>query len=263
MADYTSLAERHVTVAIDDRIALVTLNRPDKRNAINHAVHTALEEAFRGLSRDPDVSSIVLTGAGSAFSAGGDVSGFYPDEPSPMSTIRTRSLADAIIGCEAPVIAAVNGVAAGLGATLALLCDVIYMADTARIGDTHVNVGLVAGDGGAVIWPLLVGPHRAKEFLMSGKLATAEEAERIGLVNHVVPAAQLMQEANGYARLLSEKAAPAVRWTKMLINQTLQQSLSLTLPLGLATEQLCGQTEDQKEAAAAFFEKRKPRFTGK
>ncbi len=263
MSDYASLAERHVAVDIDQRIAVVTLDRPDKRNAVNHAMHTALEEAFRGLSRDPAVSAIVLTGAGVAFCAGGDVSGFYPDDPGPLSTIRTRSLAEAMVACEAPVIAAVNGVAAGLGATIALLCDVIYMAEDARIGDTHVNVGLVAGDGGAVIWPLLVGPHRAKEYLMSGKLLSAGEAERIGLINHVAAAAELMNEATAYARLLSEKAAPAVRWTKMLINQALQQSLSLALPLGLATEQLCGHSEDQKEAAAAFFEKRKPRFSGK
>jgi enoyl-CoA hydratase len=263
MPKYDSFAERNLKVEIRERIATVTMNRPDKRNAIDYGLHKALEEAIAELGCDSAVGAIVLTGMGSAFSAGGDVKGFYPDDPGPMETIRTRRLAQTLVNCEAPLIAAVNGVAAGLGATVALLCDVIYMADTARIGDTHVNMGLVAGDGGAVIWPLLVGPHRAKEYLMAGKLATAEEAERMGLVNHVVPADQLMKEATAYAALVSERAAPAVRWTKMIINQALQQSMSLALPLGLATEQLSSHTDDQKEAMAAFFEKRKPKLTGK
>ncbi len=261
--DYTELAERNLLVEIADEVALVTLNRPDKRNAVDYPLHSALEEGIAGLSHDPEVAAIVLTGAGSAFSAGGDVAGFYPDEVGPMTTIRTKSLVQTMVQCEAPLIAAVNGVAAGLGATIALMCDVIYMADSARIGDTHVNMGLVAGDGGAVIWPLLVGPHRAKEYLMSGKLADANEAERIGLVNHVVPAGELLESALAYAGTLAAKPRPAVRWTKMLINQAIQQTVNNTLALGLATEQLSSHTEDQKEAMAAFFEKRKPKFTGK
>jgi enoyl-CoA hydratase len=261
--DYAVLAERNLRVTIDDQVALVTLDRADKRNAIDYPLHAALEEAIAHLSQDPAVAAIVLTGAGSAFSAGGDVKGFYPDDVGPMTTIRTRSLVQTMLQCEAPLIAAVNGVAAGLGATIALICDVIYMADSARIGDTHVNMGLVAGDGGAVIWPLLVGPHRAKEYLMSGQLVAADEAARIGLVNHVVPAAEVVGAAIAFARILADKPRPAVRWTKMLINQAIQQSVNATLALGLATEQLSSHTEDQKEALAAFFEKRKPRFTGK
>jgi enoyl-CoA hydratase len=261
--DYAKLADKNLLVEIRDQIALVTFNRPDKRNAVDYPLHSALEEAVAHLSHDRDVAAIVLTGAGTAFSAGGDVKGFYPEEVGPMTTIRTRSLVQAMVQCEAPLIAAVNGVAAGLGATIALMCDVIYMADSARIGDTHVNMGLVAGDGGAVIWPLLVGPHRAKEYLMAGKLVDAAEAERIGLVNRIVPADQLLDAALGYARVLADKPRPAVRWTKMLINQAIQQSVNNTLAFGLATEQLSSHTEDQKEALAAFFEKRKPRFTGK
>jgi len=261
--DYSLFAERNLRVAIHDQVALLTLDRPDKRNAIDYPLHSALEEAIAHLSHDAAVAAIVLTGAGTAFSAGGDIVGFYPDDVGPMTTMRTRSLVQTMLQCEAPLIAAVNGVAAGLGATIALMCDVIYMADTARIGDTHVNMGLVAGDGGAVIWPLLIGPHRAKEYLMSGQLVAADEASRIGLVNHVVPAAEVVAAASAYARLLAEKSRPAVRWTKMLINQAIQQSANAILPLGLATEQLSSHTEDQKEALTAFFEKRKPRFTGK
>ena len=261
--DYSRFAERNLHVEIDDAIALVTLDRPDRRNAVDHPLHSALEEALAQLAHDPEVAAIVLTGAGSTFCSGGDAKGFYPEDTGPMRTIRTKSLVQGMVQCEAPLIAAVNGVAAGLGATIALMCDVIYMADTARIGDTHVNMGLVAGDGGAIIWPLLVGPHRAKEYLMSGKLLSAAEAERIGLVNHVVPAAELIATATEFARLLAAKPRPCVRWTKMLVNQAIQQSVNTSLALGLATEQLCSHTEDQREAMAAFFEKRPPKFTGK
>ncbi len=260
---YETYAKRNLTVEIEDEVALVTLNRPDKRNAIDHPLHSALEEAVTELSVDPDVAAVILTGAGTTFSAGGDVKGFYPDEVGPMTTIRTRSLVQSMINCEAPLIAAINGVAAGLGATIALMCDVIYMADSARIGDTHVNMGLVAGDGGAVIWPLLIGPHRAKELLMAGQLVSAHEADKMGLVNRVFADADLLDGARAYARTLANKPRPAVRWTKMLINQAIQQGLNQTLALGLATEQLSSHTEDQKEAMAAFFEKRKPKYTGK
>lgn len=261
--NYESFSARNLQIEIRDEIAIATLNRPAKRNAIDYPLHSALEEAFRALGHDPNVSAVVLTGAGTAFCAGGDVAGFYPEDAGPLSTIRCRHLVDAIVHCEAPVIGAINGVAAGLGATIALLCDVIFMADSARIGDTHVNMGLVAGDGGAVIWPLLIGPHRAKEFLMAGKLVAAKEAAEMGLVNHAVAADRLLDEALAYARELAARPKPAVRWTKMLINQVVQQNMNLMLTLGYATEQLSSHTEDQKEAVAAFFEKRQPKFTGK
>jgi enoyl-CoA hydratase len=261
--DYESFSARTLQIEIRDEIAIATLNRPARRNAIDFPLHEALEEAFRALGHDPNVSVVVLTGAGTAFCAGGDVAGFYPEDAGPLATIRCRHLVSSIVHCEAPVIAALNGVAAGLGATIALLCDVIFMADSARIGDTHVNMGLVAGDGGAVIWPMLVGPHRAKEFLMAGKMATAKEAAGMGLVNHVVAAERVLDEALAYAREVAARPKPAVRWTKMLINQAVQQNMNLMLTLGYATEQLSSHTDDQKEAVAAFFEKRKPKFTGK
>ena len=190
--------ENHLKIEIADRIAIVTLDRPEKRNAIDYKLHEGLERALPQLGFDPDVGAIVLTGAGSAFCAGGDLTGFYPPGASgPSAVLRNRELNWAIARCEAPLIAAVNGTAAGLGATIALMCDVIFMADTAMIGDTHPAVALSAGDGGQAIWPLLVGPHRAKEYLMAGELIPASEADRIGLVNHVVPAAELMPRALG------------------------------------------------------------------
>jgi enoyl-CoA hydratase len=250
----------HLKIEIADRIAIVTLDRPDKRNAIDHKLHEGLERALPELGVDPEVGAIVLTGAGSAFCAGGDLVNFYPPGTGLLRQFRNRELNWAIARCEAPLIAAVNGTAAGLGATLALMCDVIFMADTAKIGDTHASVGLTAGDGGQAIWPLLVGPHRAKEYLMAGELIPAAEADRIGLVNHVVPAADVMPRALAYARKLADGAQAAIRWTKLAVNKLVLQQLNLTLELGLATEFMCATTEDSREAGAAFREKRKPVF---
>lgn len=263
--DYTSYADNnHLLVRIENRVAVVTLNRPEVHNAVNHAVHVGLESIFRDLARDADVGAIVITGAGKSFCAGGDLKGYGNEDERPIDQLRgTRYLVQEMIGCEAPIIAAVNGTAAGLGATIALLSDVIYMADTARIGDTHVKMGLVAGDGGAVIWPLLIGPHRAKELLMSGKLVSGTEAARMGLINHCVPAESLIDEAVAFATELAHGPIAAIRWTKMAINQGIQHSINTTLNFSVAAEHLSAHTEDMREAATAFAEKRKPKFTGK
>ncbi len=262
--DYSHYEEKHqLKVEIKDRVALLTLNRPKVHNAINYELHVAFETIFRDIGRDPEVGAIVITGAGKSFCAGGDVKGFKVPDERPLDQLRgTRYLVQEMIACEAPVIAAVNGTAAGLGATIALLCDVIYMADTARIGDTHVKMGLVAGDGGAVIWPMLIGPHRAKELLMSGKLISGTEAADMGLINHSVPSDQLLDEAMAYARSLAAGPATAIRWTKMAINQVIQHNINLVLGFGVAAEHLTVGTEDMKEAISAFSEKREPRFTG-
>ena len=263
--DYTSYADNnHLLVRIENRVAVVTLNRPEVHNAVNHAVHVGLESIFRDLARDPDVGAIVITGAGKSFCAGGDLKGYGNEDERPIDQLRgTRYLVQEMIGCEAPIIAAVNGTAAGLGATIALLSDVIYMADTARIGDTHVKMGLVAGDGGAVIWPLLIGPHRAKELLMSGKLVSGTEAAPMGLITPCVPAESRMDEAVAFATELAHGPIAAIRWTKMAINQGIQHSINTTLNFSVAAEHLSAHTEDMREAATAFAEKRKPKFTGK
>lgn len=256
--------EHHLKIEIEDKIATVTLDRPEKRNAVNYALHVGFEDALGELGYDNDVAAIVVTGAGKAFCAGGDLVGFYPEDRTIRNSMRNRRLNWSMAHCETPLIAAVNGTAAGLGATIALMCDVVYMADDARIGDTHVSAGLTAGDGGQVIWPLLVGPNRAKEYLMAGELIPAEEADRIGLVNHVVPADELMTHAMAYARKVAAGPQAAVRWSKMAINKMIEQQQVLNLDFGLATEFLCSEgSEDTKEAMLAFVEKRKPRFTGR
>jgi enoyl-CoA hydratase len=256
-----------ITVDLNaDGVAVCTMNRPEALNAINAEGHHELEDLFAQLQRDDAVKAVVLTGAGRAFSAGGDVKGFggFTDaRPGGIFDSGARALAGNLVAIEKPVIAAVNGAAVGLGATIALLCDIVFMADTARIGDPHVKVGLVPGDGGAVIWPLLVGPARAKEYLMTGDLLDAAEAERIGLVSHVVPADRLMDEALALATRLAKGPTLAIRFAKISVQRPVQQAMLSQLDLGLALEALTGRSADHAEATKAFAEKREPRYGGR
>ncbi|MFH1488568.1 MAG: enoyl-CoA hydratase-related protein [Pseudomonadota bacterium] len=256
-----------IKVDREDRVAVFTINRPESLNSINQKLHTELEDIFGDVTRDDDVNVVVLTGAGSrAFCAGGDVKGMDSREFEPSKArvpIRNaRRLIHNLLEVEQPMIAAVNGHAIGLGATLALFCDVIIASEKAKIGDPHVKVGLVAGDGGAVIWPLLCGLAKAKEYLMTGDLITAAEAERIGLVNHVVPQAEVMPKAMELAHRLANGPTRAIRWTKLSCNKRLRDEVNLVLDASLAVETLSMLSEDHKEAARAFVEKREPKYKG-
>ena len=155
-----------------------------------------------------------------------------------------------------PIIAAVNGAAAGLGATLALFCDVVYAADDAKISDPHVRIGVTAGDGGAVIWPLLVGVARAKEYLMTGDSVSAAEAERIGLVNRVVPAAELVSQAQAFAERLTKGSRMAIRSSKASVNKVLRERVNLILDTSLAFEKECFGTQFHRDALESFAQKR-------
>lgn len=261
--------ERYQSVKVqvrDNGVALCTLNRPEVLNAVNSELHRELEDLFAEIARDFDVKAVVLTGAGRAFCAGGDIRGMGADNdrrPGGIFDSGARELVANLLSIRQPVIAAVNGPAVGLGATIALLCDVVYMADSARIGDTHVKVGLVAGDGGAVIWPLLVGPARAKEYLMTGDLLDAAEAERVGLVNHVVPADRVVQEALAFADRLAAGATLAIRFTKLSIQRAVLRSAFDSMDISLALEAITGQSRDHQEAVRAFQERRDPKFEGR
>ena len=173
-----------------------------------------------------------------------------------------RRLVQNMLDVEQPIIGAINGDAVGLGATIALLCDVVVMSEKARIGDTHVRVGIVAGDGGAVIWPLLIGPARAKEFLMRGLLASGAEAARMGLVNYAVAPEDVVPKAAEIARELADGPTWAIRWSKLAVNKWLKDQVNLIMDASLAYEMLTFHTQDHKEAARAFVEKRQPKFQG-
>ena len=254
----------------DDGVLTITLNRPERLNAVDETMHKELETVFAEVGNDPEVSAVVLTGAGRGFCSGGDVRAM--DERGGAIALQSRALGAIsqsgrriihnMLWVEQPMICALNGVAAGLGATIALFCDIIYASDQARIGDTHVRAGLVAGDGGAVIWPLLIGMAKAKELLMTGDIIDAAEAERIGLINKVVPHDELMETVMELARRLATGPALAIRGTKHAMNKKIWNDLNLALDMGLSLEARSAGHPDHQEAARAFVEKRAPQYKG-
>jgi len=266
MVDYSS----YKTLLIekdDDGVTVVTLNRPEKRNAISLEMHGELEQIFADLRNDDEVRSVVLTGAGKAFCSGGDVEGmktgeFRPSGPSTPFHMVRRLIVN-LLEVEQPIVSAVNGDGAGLGATLPLFTDIVVMSETARLADTHVRMGLVAGDGGVVIWPWLVGMARAKEYLLTGQWVDGKEAERIGLVNYAVPQEDVLPKAMEIARRLALRAPQAIRWTKYSINKILRDHVNLALDTSMYLEAATMSSEDLEEATKAFYEKRQPEFKGR
>jgi len=252
-------------VSRDRRIATVTLNRPDSLNAVDGTMHRELSTVFDELAEDAEVSVIVLTGSGRAFCAGGDLDwmrGTLDKRPPFLHSLREgRRIVLGMLDCPKPIICRLNGDAVGFGATIALLCDITIAATHARIGDPHVRIGLVAGDGGALIWPQLVGYARAKEYLLTGNLMDAVEAERIGLINHVVPAEELDARVERFASQLASGAQAAIRYTKLCTNIPLRQMVVSVLDQSLACEGLTFfQNEDLREGLDALQAGRKPRF---
>ena len=254
-------------IARQGAVLRVSLNAPDKLNAIDFAMESELLRLFQDLRRDRSTAVVVLTGEGRAFSAGGDLQHnlrLIGDLPMIKQEFDlARRFVNTLLDVEQPIIARIHGDAVGLGATLALLCDLTVMADSARIGDPHVRVGLVAGDGGAVAWPLLVGYARAKRYLLGGELVAAAEAERIGLVNFCVPAAELDATVGRWAERWSQGPRNAVQWTKATLNLGLKAQAAQVLDAGLAYEMVSLQTADHREAIEAFLAKRAPQFTGR
>lgn len=253
----------------DDGICTVTMNDPDKLNAVGPHNHWQLEDVWLKLARDERIKVVVLTGAGKAFSAGGDIKKMAARAQTdygleyalrvPQNTIR---LWEHLLLCPHPIIAAVNGDAIGLGTSLFLFCDISVVAEDAKVGDTHIRVGLVAGDGGAVMWPLIVGPNKAKEYLMRGKLLNGREAADMGLVNHAVPREQVLDEALKIAREIAAQPIWAVRWSKAAVNKQVKEQVNKVLELSIAYEAMTMLTKDYAAATEAFANKQKPVFTG-
>lgn len=257
---------KYLKVERDGRILTLTLNRPPM-NPIHFDLHNELSRVFYDVQVDHETDVVIFTGAGEVFSAGGDIPMMQKriDDPELFNrkNLEMKQMIFGLLDLEKPVIARLNGDCIGLGATLALLCDIVIAVDDARIGDPHVKMGYVAGDGGAVIWPQLVGFTRAKEYLLTGDLLTAVEAERIGLINHAVPRAELDAKVDGLARKLANGATKAIKWTKTCINIPLRQLAHSIMDASLAYEALTNIGPDHQEAVSAFQEKRKPRFTGR
>jgi len=267
MHDITRSEFRTIRFERDGDVLIATIDRPGSElNAVNDELHEDLTRLFRELRLETETRAVVLTGSGRAFSAGGDFS-WFPElqQPGRMDALRrdAKQLIWDLLDVEIPIVAAVNGHAMGLGASIALLCDVIFMSEAATIGDPHVRVGIVAGDGGTVIWPLAVGPAVAKQYLLTGDPVTAADAARMGLVNQVVAADELRDAALAFARRLAEGAPLAIRYTKIAVNKLIKDALNTSFDTATALELVTLRSEDHHEALAALREKRKPRFSGR
>lgn len=235
-----------IDVRADGPLRIITLNRPDALNAVNDALHTGLAKLWAQLEEDHDARAAVLTGSGRAFSAGGDFA--YLDELRRDEKLRAKTILhgrEIVLGmarCRTPVIAAVNGPAVGLGCSLVALSDIVYMAESAYLADPHVQVGLVAADGGPLTWPLQMSLLQAKEYALTGARIPAARAVELGLANHVVE--DPLAEAISCAKRIAELPRQAVESTKRLLNIHLERSVLATLDFANMAEDQSFKTED-------------------
>ncbi len=250
-------------------VLTITLNRPDVLNAFNDALTTELSDALKSGERDANVRAIIITGAGRAFSSGQDlgdlkkkyVPGYVPHLGDDLRK-RYNPIITRIRTMEKPVIAAVNGVAAGAGCSLALACDMRLAAQEASFIEVFINVGLIPDSGSTFTLPRLVGAGKAFEMCTLGSKIDADEALRLGLVNQIVPAEQLLESANKVAGKLAALPGKAIALTKRLLNQSLENDLAQQLEAEAYAQETAGRTEDHFEGVTAFLEKRKPSFKG-
>jgi enoyl-CoA hydratase len=238
------------------RMLVITLNRPEQLNAVNLELHDDLADALWFAQCDTDSDLILITGAGRAFSAGGDIDHLARNAAEPWRFDHEARVAKRIVftmlDIDKPVICRMNGHAVGLGATLALLCDVIFAAETAKIGDPHVAVGLVAGDGAAVVWAQRIGMGRAKEYLFSAELLDAKRAAAIGLVNHALPIEELDAAVDTYCDKLLGTSATALRATKILTNLELKRLATAVMDAGIAYESISVRSPEHLAAVEAM-----------
>jgi enoyl-CoA hydratase/carnithine racemase len=244
-------------------VVLVTINRPEVMNATNARLHWELTQIWLTIDADPAARVALVTGAGRAFSAGGDLS--LVEEMAGNAAAATRTMREAsdlvynIINLDKPVVSAINGTAVGAGLVVALLADVSIIAETARITDGHTRLGVAAGDHGAIIWPLLCGMAKAKYYLLTSEFLDGREAERIGLVSRAVPAEKVMDVAWTVAESLARGSQPSIRFTKRALNNWLRQAGPI-FDQSLALEMLTFMGEDVREGMRAIREKRAPSF---
>ncbi|MGI8329427.1 enoyl-CoA hydratase/isomerase family protein [Actinomadura scrupuli] len=229
-----------LTVEADGPVRTLVVNRPAELNAVNAALHRALADVWRQLAADRAAKVVILTGAGRTFSAGGDldwITSFLDDPVARDESLREGAqIIEEMLRFPLPVIAAVNGAAVGLGCSLAVLCDIVLMSETAHLADPHVSVGLVAGDGGAAFWPLLTPILRSREYLYTGDRIAAATAVELGLATRTTAPEDLLPEARRLAARLAAQPVEALRGTKRVLNMHLSQALSGAMQAGFAAE---------------------------
>jgi len=263
--DYlTSERPKYVNYEKKDNIAIITLNRPEKLNALSRELLVDLREVLESASRDPEVRVIVITGAGKAFCAGADVVEFTKSLVEIREFIDLgRRVFDFLESLEKPVIAVVHGFALGGGFELALACDLIIAAEGSQLGSPEINLGIIPGWGGTQKLLITMGPYKAREIIMLGDRISAEEALKLGIVNRVVPADKVVEEALLIAKKLAEKSPLALSAAKSVLNKSLRIMMSIGLEIERDTFIATASSEDAKEGIKAFLEKRKPQWRGK
>ncbi|MFF7950597.1 enoyl-CoA hydratase/isomerase family protein [Streptomyces griseorubiginosus] len=254
---------------VDGQVAYLTLNRPEALNALTPAQRDRLIQLFGEASADPDIRAVVLTGTGRGFCAGADLRGGAGAGERVVGDVArviregAQRLVAAVLDCEKPVIAAVNGTAAGLGAHLALACDLVLAAESARFIEVFVRRGLVPDGGGAYLLSRLVGPRRAKELMFFGDALSAPDAERLGLVNRVVPDGELDKTAREWAARLAGGPTRALALTKQLVNASLDSDRGTAFAAEAAAQEINMTTADAQEGVASFVERRSPEYRGR
>ncbi|SER00544.1 2-(1,2-epoxy-1,2-dihydrophenyl)acetyl-CoA isomerase [Streptomyces sp. yr375] len=267
------MPERWIETTTDHQVTHLTLNRPETLNALTPDMRDHLIDLLAEASADPDVRAVVLTGTGRGFCAGADLRGGSTGASTGGERIAgdvTRTLRlgaqrliSAVLDCEKPVIAAVNGTAAGLGAHLAFACDLVLAAESARFIEVFVRRGLVPDGGGAYLLPRLIGPQRAKELMFFGDALTAPDAERLGLVNRVLPDSELEKTARAWSTRLANAPTRALALTKHLVNTSLDTPRPTAFTAEATAQELNMTTADAREGLTAFTERREPKFRGR
>jgi len=258
---------QHLLVRVDEAtgVAVVTLNRPAQLNAMNVALHREVGDVWRDLDRDARVRCSVVTGAGKAFSAGGDLdmaAAMTRDAGTRRDVMRdARQIVRGMIDAEKPIVSAVNGVAVGAGMVVAVTADVVVASEDAKFGDGHTKLGVAAGDHACAVWPLAMGLAKAKLYLLTGDMLSAAAAERLGLVSEVVAPDRALPRALELAARIAAGPPHAVRATKFALNQWLRDAALKSMDLSLALEMLNFAESDVREGIAAIREKRAPSFS--
>jgi enoyl-CoA hydratase len=257
----------HIRTERDGDVLRVVIDREgDDLNRVDGALHHDLAQLFAELKQERAARAVLLTSHGRAFSAGGDYD-WFPTlrEPGALEAIRLdgKAIIDDLLDVHLPIVCAVAGPAVGLGASIALLCDAVIMGESATIADPHVRVGIVAGDGGTVAWPLAMGPMLAKRHLLTGDPVGAADALRLGMVTDVVPDDEVDAAALAFARRLAAGAPLAVQYTKLAVNKLVKAAVAEAFDIATALEVVTFASADHQEALAAIRERREPRFEGR
>jgi enoyl-CoA hydratase len=255
------MAYENIILEKEENIAVVTFNRPEAMNALNNQTRTEFAAAIAEVSADAEIKVLILTGNGKSFVAGSDIVEFK--KTTPLAAHNITRLGEMVEKLEKPVIAAVNGSCLGGGCEIAMGCDIIIASEKAKFGQTEINIGIIPGGGGTQRLQRLIGSCRAKELIYTGDIIGAEEADRIGLVNRVVPMDELMPTAKEMAKKIATKSAAALKLAKTAINRGMRTDLESGLKYEYELYSLSLTLEDKVEGVNAFLEKRAPKFVGR